>query len=88
MQSEIGQSDGKPGMRVTWRGVVVVIIVVALIVFGVQNLESAQVSFLGMQFDIPVWLLVSGTFILGMLLGGIVKGTARKLRKPSDKVTK
>jgi uncharacterized integral membrane protein len=88
MQSEIGQSDGKPGMRVTWRGIVVVIIVVALIVFGVQNLESAPVSFLGMQFDVPVWLLVSGTFVLGMLLGGIVKGTARKLRKPSDKMTK
>lgn len=88
MKSEVGQSDGKPGMRVTWRGIVLVIIVVALIVFGVQNLESAKVSFLGMQFDVPMWLLVSGTFVLGMLLGGLVKGTARKLRKPTDNVTK
>lgn len=88
MKNEIGSAQDKPGMRITWRGIVLVIIVFVLIVFGVQNLESAQVSFLGMQFSVPVWLLVSGTFILGMLLGGVVKGTARKLRKPRDEATK
>jgi uncharacterized integral membrane protein len=82
VNNEVGRSSNKPGMRITWRGIVIVVIIVALIVFGVQNLESAQVNFLGMEFKVPVWLLVSGTFILGMLLGGFVKGTARKLRKP------
>jgi uncharacterized integral membrane protein len=88
MNNEIGHAKDKPGMRITWRGIVLIVIVVALLVFCVQNLDSAPVSFLGMQFSVPVWLLVSGTFILGMLLGGVVKGTARKLRKPHDEVTK
>lgn len=88
MNNEIGHADKSSGMRITWRGIVVIVMVVALIVFGVQNLESASVNFLGMQFDVPVWLLVSGTFILGVLLGGLVKGTARKLRKPRGEVSK
>jgi len=70
------------GVRITWRGVVLIVIAIALLVFAVQNLQSAPVQFLGIEFDVPVWLLVSSTFILGMLLGGVVRGTARKLRKP------
>ena len=76
-------SVSKQGMRITWRGVVLVVIAVALLVFAVQNLQSASVKFLGIDFIVPVWLLVSVTFILGMVLGGVVRGTARKLRKPS-----
>jgi uncharacterized integral membrane protein len=76
-------SVSKQGMRITWRGVVLVVIAVALLVFAVQNLQSAPVKFVGIDFSVPVWLLVSVTFILGMLLGGVVRGTARKLRKPS-----
>lgn len=82
MSNNFGRSVGKDGMRITWRGIVLILIGVLLVVFGVQNFQSADVSFLGMQFSVPVWLLVSGSFILGMLLGGVVKGTARKLRKP------
>jgi uncharacterized integral membrane protein len=76
------KASGKGGIRLTWRGIVLILIGVLLLVFAVQNLESAPVSFLGVQFSVPVWLLVSVTFILGMLLGGVVRGTARKLRKP------
>lgn len=88
MNNEQGSAGSQKGMRITWRGIVVIVIVVALIVFGVQNLESAQVKFLGMEFSVPVWLLVSGTFALGVLLGGLVRGTARKLRKPRGEVSK
>ena len=75
-------AESKKGMRITWRGIVLVVIAVLLLVFAVQNLQSAPIKFLGMEIDVPVWLLVSGTFILGMVLGGVVRGTARKLRKP------
>jgi len=75
-------SVSKKGVQITWRGVVLVLVAVALLVFAVQNLQSAPVQFLGVEFSLPVWLLVSATFILGMLLGGVVRGTARKLRKP------
>jgi uncharacterized integral membrane protein len=76
------KSSSKGGIRLTWRGIVLILFGVLLLVFAVQNLESAPVSFLGVQFSVPVWLLVLVSFILGMLLGGIVRGTARKLRKP------
>jgi uncharacterized integral membrane protein len=82
MSNNFGRSGKGDGIRVTWRGVVLILIAAALVVFGVQNLNSAQVSFLGMDFDVPVWLLVSGSFLLGMFLGGAVRKTARKLRKP------
>lgn len=82
MNSANGRSPQKRKIGITWRGIVGVIVGVLLVLFGVQNLESAQISFLGVQFSVPVWLLVTGTFGLGVLLGGVVKGTARKLRKP------
>jgi uncharacterized integral membrane protein len=82
MPSEFGQSAQKKGMRITWRGVVLVIIGFLLALFAVQNLNTAQVSFLGRDFDIFVWVIVTVSFLLGMVLGGAVRGTARKLRKP------
>jgi uncharacterized integral membrane protein len=80
--TEKTKSVAKGGMRITWRGIVLIIIAVLLLVFAVQNLESAPVSFLGVEFSVQVWLLVVVSFVLGMLLGGIVRGAARGLRKP------
>jgi uncharacterized integral membrane protein len=70
----------RAGMRITWRGIVVVLLVVLLLVFAVQNLQSAPVNFLGATLQLPVWVLVVASFILGVLLGGLVRGAARKLR--------
>ncbi len=84
MSNTFGQAEQKRGMRVTWRGIVLILIAVVLVVFAVQNLNTAQVSFLGMNFDIFVWVIVTVSFLLGMFLGGIVRGTARKLRKPKS----
>lgn len=80
--TEKSKSPAKGGMRITWRGIVLILIAVLLLVFAVQNLESAPVSFLGVEFSIQVWILVVVSFLLGMLLGGVVRGAARGLRKP------
>lgn len=82
MADNFGKSAKRPATRITWRGVVLVLIAIALVLFAVQNLNSADVTFLGLDFSVPVWLLVIGSFLLGMFLGGAVKGTARRLRKP------
>jgi uncharacterized integral membrane protein len=82
MSNTFGQSRPKKGMVITWRGIVLVIIGFLLALFAVQNFNTAQVSFLGMDFDIYVWVIVTVSFLLGMVLGGVVRGTARKLRKP------
>jgi uncharacterized integral membrane protein len=86
MSDNFAKPKAKKGMTITWRGIVLIVIAVILIVFGVQNLNSATISFLGFDISVPVWLLVPGTFILGMVFGGVVKGTARKLRKPHPEV--
>jgi len=78
----IAKKPEKKGVTLTWRGIVLIVIAVILIVFAVQNLQSAQVFFLGLEFSVWVWLLVVGSFLLGMLLGGVVRAGARKLRKP------
>ena len=85
MSNEPGALAKKPekkGVTLTWRGVVLIIIGVLLLVFAVQNLQTTPVNFLGAEVDVWVWLLVIGSFLLGMLLGGAVKAGARKLRKP------
>jgi uncharacterized integral membrane protein len=82
MTNAFGNPAPKKGMRITWRGIVLITIGFLLALFAVQNLNTAQVSFLGMEFDIFVWVIVTVSFLLGMLLGGAVRGTARKLRKP------
>jgi uncharacterized integral membrane protein len=82
--NEIGSSPKKSGLRVTWRGATLLVVAVVLLVFAVQNLQSAPVNFLGATIQLPVWSLVVGSFVLGMFLGGAVRGAARKLRnKPT-----
>jgi uncharacterized integral membrane protein len=88
MTDAFGSAEKKSGMRITWRGIVLIIIVFLLALFAVQNLNEAKVSFIGMDFDIFVWVIVTVSFLLGMLLGGVVRGTARKLRKPHPEVKK
>lgn len=85
MSQEPGALAKKPqkkGITLTWRGIVLILAAVLLLVFAVQNLETAPVNFLGATVDVWVWLLVVASFLLGMLLGGVVKAGARKLRKP------
>jgi uncharacterized integral membrane protein len=90
MSNEPGALAKKPekkGVTLTWRGIVLIIIGVLLVVFAVQNLQSTPVNFLGAQIDVWVCLLVIGSFLLGMLLGGAVKAGARRLRKPPPTTT-
>jgi uncharacterized integral membrane protein len=84
--NEIGNPPKKSGLRVSWRGVTLLLVAVILLVFAVQNLQSAAVNFLGATVQLPVWTLVVGSFVLGMFLGGAVRGVVRKLRnKPNSR---
>ena len=78
----LAKKPEKKGITLTWRGIVLILVAVLLLVFAVQNLQTAPINFLGATVDVWVWLIVVATFLLGMLLGGVVKAGARKLRKP------
>lgn len=78
----LAKKPDKKSLTLTWRGIVLILVAVLLLVFAVQNLQTASINFLGATVDVWVWLIVVVTFLLGMLLGGVVKAGARKLRKP------
>jgi uncharacterized integral membrane protein len=82
IMSELGRpKEKKP--RPGWRSWVIIILLVLLLIFAVQNLQTVKVSYFGWSFDVWVWLLVVVPFALGVLMGGLVRRGVRKLRKPA-----
>ena len=57
-----------------------VIVVVIAFIIVVQNTASAEIRFLGWSWNMPIWLILVIMFVLGMLLGGVVRAGVRKLR--------
>lgn len=49
---------------------VIAILVAAILVFAVQNLQSVTVSFLGFSMSSPLALLAAVIYVLGMATGG------------------
>jgi uncharacterized integral membrane protein len=79
--SELGRPKEK-AKRPGWRTWVIIVLLVLLLIFAVQNLQTVQVDYFGWSFDMWVWLLVVIPFVLGVLMGGLVRRGVRKLRKP------
>lgn len=69
------------------RMVVVIIILAIALIFMLQNLDSVPVNILWMSVNMPAWLLMVIMFVLGMLLGGVVRGGFRKLRGKDKQVS-
>ncbi len=74
----------RKGLRISWRGATLIVVFFILALFAVQNFQTTQVNLFGMQLNLPVWLLVTVVFVLGVFLGGAVRGVTRKLRKPKS----
>jgi uncharacterized integral membrane protein len=49
---------------------VVVVLAAAMLVFAVQNFQSATVSFLHFKLTAPMALLAAAIYVLGMVTGG------------------
>ena len=56
-------------MRYVYTALIVAFTALVLL-FKVQNFETATVSFFSLSFTLPVALLVIGIYVLGMLTGG------------------
>jgi uncharacterized integral membrane protein len=61
-----------------------IVTVIALLIV-IQNTGSATINFLGWSWSMPLWLILAIMFILGMLLGGVVRAGVRKLRGATPK---
>jgi len=48
-----------------------------VLLFKVQNFQSATVSLFSLSFTLPVSLLVIGVYVLGMFTGGFVLSLLR-----------
>lgn len=58
--------------------IVAIAIAAALLIFG--NLESTSVWLWGFTLQVPLFVVLLLMFILGMLLGGVVRTGVRRLR--------
>lgn len=62
------------------RGVYIALIVVftaIVLMFKIQNLDSATVTLFSMSMTLPVSVLVVGVYVLGMLTGGFLVSLLR-----------
>jgi uncharacterized integral membrane protein len=59
-------------------GTIAVVLLLAVLVFALQNRASVDVSFLVWSFSAPKILLILGTYVLGMLTGFGVVGLAKQ----------
>jgi len=50
-------------------GALAILLLLAVLVFAIQNRETVGVSFLAWSFSIPKIFLILGTYVLGMLSG-------------------
>jgi uncharacterized integral membrane protein len=49
---------------------IVVLLLASAVIFGAQNLQVVDVSFLGMRIHTRLALLIAGTYVLGAITGG------------------
>lgn len=63
----------------------VVLFAVVLVVFCVQNLHSASVTFLGWSMDVPFPILAILIYVLGMLTGWSVWSFLRRSIKEATR---
>jgi putative membrane protein len=52
------------------KGALSIIVLLAIGVFAVQNLEAINVSFLSWSVTVPKFLVIIGNYVLGMITGG------------------
>jgi len=78
-------SPEAPGRKFNLRiAIGVVVLVLGLVLIG-QNTDQVTINFLMFDITTWLWLVLTVMFILGMLLGGAVRGGIRKLRGVDSK---
>ena len=58
--------------------IIVVVFVAALVIFGIQNLQTATMSFLGFSVSAPLVVVAVIVYVLGAITGGSLYALLRK----------
>jgi lipopolysaccharide assembly protein A len=78
---EIGSSAARSATGAAMRWVYLIIVIVfvaALVIFGIQNLQTATMSFLGFSVSAPLVVLAVIVYVLGAITGGSLYALLRK----------
>jgi lipopolysaccharide assembly protein A len=58
--------------------IIIIVFVAALVIFGIQNLQTATMSFLGFSVSAPLVVLAVVVYVLGAITGGSLYALLRK----------
>ena len=61
--------------------IVSAVILVALVIFVIQNLDEVEVEFLFLSVAFPLWLVAVIFLVLGVVLGGVWRWMSRRRKK-------
>ena len=67
------------------KGALSIIVLAAIVVFSIQNLEAINVSFLSWSMNVPKFLVIIGNYVLGMITGAWLFDFLKHLLKSSQK---
>lgn len=61
--------------------IVSAVILVALVIFVIQNLDEVEVEFLFLSVSFPLWLVAVIFLVLGVVLGWVWRWMSRRRKK-------
>jgi uncharacterized integral membrane protein len=71
----------KEGFRPTGRMIGTGLIVLALVIFVLQNTHTTSVTLLVFDLSFPLWLVLAGTILLSVGVGYVLGSRGRSRRK-------
>jgi uncharacterized integral membrane protein len=82
------QNDGVQPTRegMNPKAIVAIVIAVLVVIFAIQNAETARIDVLFWGVDIPVWVVIAVTAVLGFVVGWIL-GRSSGRRRAIEKLT-
>ena len=75
----MSQQQVEQGNGVSWRMILGIVVLVAAVVLIAQNSQDAPVHIFWMNVTMPLWVLLTITFVLGGLTGWLLK--ARRVKR-------
>ncbi|QDT65982.1 DUF1049 domain-containing protein [Calycomorphotria hydatis] len=64
---------------------IAIIVLIAIVIFSIQNLAVTEVSFLTLSLTIPKFLIFIGIYVLGMFTGAWLFDLLKQLWKTNKK---